>query len=74
VHPVGSRTYDITVAGQAGRVVCAEFDDCQVTIGADTTTFRSELPDQAALAGLVQRIVGLRLEVIEVRAVAPPAA
>jgi hypothetical protein len=72
VHPVRSRIYEITVAGRAGRVVCAEFDDCEITVGADTTILRSELPDQAALAGLVQRIVGLRLEVILVQAVASP--
>jgi len=67
-----SQTYEITFTGQAGPTLRAEFDDCQVTIGPGTTTLRAELPDQAALAGLVQRITSLRLEVTFLRLVAPP--
>ena len=51
-----------------------EFDDCEVTIGPGMTTLRAELPDQAGLAGLVLRITGLRLEVIQLRQVKPPPA
>ena len=65
-----SQTYEITFAGQAGAVVRAEFDDCEVIIGKGTTTLRAELPDPAAFAGLMQRIAGLRLEVIHVHLVA----
>jgi hypothetical protein len=65
------QTYEITFAGQAGTTLRAEFDDCQVTIGRGTTTLRAELPDQAALAGLVQRITGLGLEVVDLHLVAP---
>ena len=64
--------YEITFMGQAGSALRAEFDDCEVTIGPGTTTLRAELPDQAALTGLVQRISGLGLEVIDVRRVDPP--
>jgi hypothetical protein len=67
-----SQTYEITFTGQAGPTLRAEFDDCQVTTGPGTTTLRAELPDQAALSGLVQRITSLRLEVIHMRLVAPP--
>jgi hypothetical protein len=67
-----SQTYEITFSGQAGPTLRAEFDDCQVTTGPGTTTLRAELPDQAALTGLVQRITSLRLEVIHLRLVAPP--
>ena len=35
------------------------------------TTVRAELPDQAALMGLVQRITGLGLEVVDMHLVAP---
>ena len=69
---VRSRTYEITFAGQAGATTRAEFDDCQVIVGPSTTVLRAELPDQAALAGLVQRITGLGLDVIDVSLVAPP--
>jgi hypothetical protein len=54
-------------------VLCKEFDDCEVTVGRGTTTLRADLPDQGALHGLLQRIAGLRLELIDVHAVAPPA-
>jgi len=69
--PVRSPTYEINFRGQAGAATCAEFDDCQVTVGPDTTTLRCELPDQAALAGLIQRIIGLRLEITHVLLVEP---
>jgi len=69
-----SQTYEITFRGQAGTTLRAEFDDCEVTIGPGTTTLRAELPDQAALAGLLQRITGLRLELIHMHLVAPPPA
>jgi len=70
---VRSQTYEITFAGQAGSTLRAEFDDCEVTVGPGTTTRRAELPDQAALTGLVLRITGLGLEVIDMHLVAPPA-
>jgi hypothetical protein len=41
-------------------------------VGPGTTTLRAELPDQGALSGLVQRITGLGLEVIDMHLVAPP--
>ena len=69
-----SQTYEITFTGQAGAALRAEFDDCEVTIGPDTTTLLAELPDQAALTGLIQRITGLRLEVIHMRLVTQPPA
>ena len=69
-----SRTYEITFTGQAGTTLRAEFDDCTVTVGPGTTTLRAELPDQAALAGLVQRITGFGLEVVDLHVVARPPA
>jgi hypothetical protein len=71
---VQSRTFEITFVGQAGRVVRAEFDDCEISVGPDTTTLRAEQLDQGALQELVQRVTGLGLELIEVRAVPPPSA
>jgi hypothetical protein len=67
-----SETYEITFTGEAEAALRAEFDDCEVTVGAGTTTLRAELPDQAALAGLVLRITGLRLRVTQVRLLALP--
>jgi hypothetical protein len=64
---IRSRIYEITFTGQAGPVIHAEFEDCTVIVGPDTTTLRAQLPDQAALWGLVQRIIGLGLEVVDLR-------
>ena len=69
---VGPQTYEVTFVGQAGSALYAEFDDCEVIIGPGTTTLRAELPDQGALWGIVQRIIGLGLEVIHLRLIAPP--
>jgi len=71
---VRSHTYEITFRGQAGRTLCAQFDDCQVTTSPETTTLRTELPDQAALPWLVERVVGLGLEIIDLHLVTQPAA
>ena len=68
---VQSRTYEITFAGQAGAVLRAEFDDCDISVGPGTTTLRAELPDQGALQGLLQRLAGLRLELLHLHMVAP---
>ena len=71
---VRSQTNDITFTGQACATVRAEFDDCEVTVGADTTTLRAELPDQAALAGLVLRITLLGLEIAHLNLTPSPPA
>lgn len=67
-----SRTYEIIFSGQAGPATRAEFDDCQVTVGPGATTLLAEVPDQAALTGLIQRIADLRLELIHVRLLTTP--
>jgi hypothetical protein len=66
-----SQTYEITFTGQAGATLCAEFDDCAITMGPNTTTLRAQLSDQSALYGLVQRMLGLGLEVVHLHLVAP---
>jgi hypothetical protein len=69
---VRPQTYEITFTGQADTTLRSEFDDCEVTVGPATTTLRAELPDQAALGGLMQRVIALRLEVVYVLRVQPP--
>jgi hypothetical protein len=66
------QTYEITFLGQAGSTLSAEFDDCEVTVGPGTTTLRADLPDQGALSGLMERISGLGLKVVDVSLVALP--
>ena len=67
------QTYEITFMGEAGTTLRSEFDDCEVTTGPGTTTLHAELPDQAALGGLLQRIIGLRLVLVRVLLVEPSA-
>ena len=67
---VQPQTYEITFLGQAGTTLRAEFEDCEVSLGQDTTTLRTELPDRGALSGLMERINGLGLDVIDVSLVA----
>jgi hypothetical protein len=69
---VRSQTYEITFTGQASATLRSEFDDCEVSTGPGTTTLRAELPDQGALTGLVQRITGLGLEVVDLHRLTPP--
>ena len=71
---VAAQTYEITFTGRVGTTLRAEFDDCQVIVGPDTTTLRAVLPDQVALCGLVQRIAGLRLDIVHLCLVIPTAA
>jgi len=66
--------YVIIFEGRAGSVLRAEFDDCEVSVGHDTTTLRVRLPNQQALRGIVERMVGLGLRLIELRRVAVPSA
>lgn len=67
-----SRIYEITFVGQAGAVLRAEFDDCEISVGPSTTTLHLQLADQGALHGLLQRIASFNLELIDV-SVVPPA-
>ncbi len=69
---VRSLTYEITFTGQAGATLRAAFDDCEVSVRSGMTTLRAELPDQGALTGLVQRITGLGLEVIDLHLITTP--
>jgi hypothetical protein len=71
---VEPRTYEITFTGKASPVLRAEFGDYEVTTGPRTTTLRATLPDEAALSGLIQRIVSLRREVVHVLLVPPTTA
>jgi hypothetical protein len=72
VYPVPSQTYDITFLGQANAALRAEFDDCEVILGPDTTILRADLPDRGGLTGLMERINSLALDVINVTVVTPP--
>jgi hypothetical protein len=66
-----SQIYEITFAGRAGSVLCSVFDDCEISIGPYSTTLRAEVPDPAALCGLIERVADYKLQVTNVRLVPP---
>lgn len=66
------RTYELTFTGQAGSTARAEFEDCEVIVGPQSTTLRATLPDQSALAGLIERLLALHCELLRVAVLPPP--
>jgi hypothetical protein len=59
--------YEIRLSGIAGPVVRAALEEFDVEVDGETTTVRADLPDQAALHGLIDRLRDLGVEIIEVR-------
>ena len=63
------RTYEITFAGEAVPAIVCAFEDFAVTVCDGSTTLRVELPDQAALHGTLDRLLGLGLELLQIRTI-----
>jgi hypothetical protein len=61
--------YEIRIRGKVGDPLIASFGELSASIRPAETILRGELPDQAALHGLLGRIQSLGLELIEVRQV-----
>lgn len=59
--------YEVRIRGQVGDALLAAFEDLMVSHQDTQTVVRGQLPDQAALMGLLIRIQALGLEVLEVR-------
>jgi hypothetical protein len=66
--------YDLSFKGAASDTLAGAFDDCRVISQNGITTVRSEVPDQAALHGLLGRVQALGLELLDLRLVAEPGA
>ena len=64
--------YEITFLGQAGTTLRAEFEDCEVTIGPRHHHPPGRTARSGRSSGLIERINGLGLDVIDVSLVAPP--
>jgi hypothetical protein len=62
---------DFTYIANVTCTACVQQVKPGTIAGPETTTLRAELPDQDALWGLVERIMGLGLEVVHLRLVAP---
>ena len=61
-----STHYRITVAGRLSDTLIAAFDGFSATPSAAGTVLRGDIPDQAALFGVLERIESLGLELVDV--------
>ena len=61
--------YEIRVNGLIPEAVLTEFEGVHVSVEPVQTVLRGPLPDQAALHGMISRLQGLGVDLIEVRRV-----
>ncbi|MEU4563840.1 hypothetical protein AB0F72_36145 [Actinoplanes sp. NPDC023936] len=64
-------TYQVRVSGVIPEEVLAELHDLTVSVEPPETVLHGSLPDQSAVVGLISRIHGLGLRLIEVRRLPP---
>jgi hypothetical protein len=64
--------YEIRLQGTAERIVASAFDELEVTAERGNTVLRGEIPDQAALHGVLARIQRLGLVLLDLRADSAP--
>jgi hypothetical protein len=64
--------YELSFKGTASAALAGAFENCVVTSRSGITIVRSEVPDQAALHGLLDRVQALGLEILELRLIAEP--
>jgi len=62
-------SYQLRVAGEIPAEILAELQDLTVSVEPPETVLHGSLPDQSAVVGLISRIHGLGLRLIEVRQV-----
>ena len=67
-----SRHYEITVRGRLSAALVAAFEGLNATPAAANTVIRGDIPDQAALFGVLERIESLGLELLDVRSTPAP--
>jgi len=67
VAKVAERRYEIRVRGRVGQAVLDTFDRLESDIEPVETVLHGPVRDQAELHGLLRRLQGLGLELIEVR-------
>lgn len=66
---MATSTYEITFKGEAGTRLRAAFEGLDITATHGVTVLTGQLPDQAALHGVINRVEALGLELIGVRIV-----
>lgn len=60
-------TYQLGFRGSASATLARAVDGCVVTRCEGMTTLKCTLPDQAAMFGLIDRVRGLGLELLELQ-------
>ena len=60
-------TYEVRVSGVIPAELLSELRDLTVSVEPPETVLHGSLPDQSAVVGLISRIHGLGLRLIEVR-------
>jgi hypothetical protein len=60
-------TYQVRISGVIPDELLAELRDLTVSVEPPETVLHGNLPDQSAVVGLISRIHGLGLRLIEVR-------
>lgn len=66
---VAQSRYEIRVKGRVGKSVLSRFEGFEAEVEPAETVLRGPIVDQAALHGVLDRIEGLGLELMEVRRV-----
>ncbi|BFU43221.1 hypothetical protein [Krasilnikovia sp. MM14-A1004] len=64
-------TYQVRVSGVIPAELLKELQDLTVSVEPPETVLHGSLPDQSAVVGLISRIHGLGLRLIEVRRLPP---
>ena len=64
-------TYQVRISGTIPAELMVELQDLTVTVEPPETVLHGSLPDQSAVVGLISRIHGLGLRLIEVRRLQP---
>lgn len=59
--------YEIVLRAERGRAGQSEFEDLEVVVGDGRTVLRGDLPDQAAVYGVLARIEDFGLELVALR-------
>jgi hypothetical protein len=67
VSTLRDATYQVRVAGVLPAELLSEIRDLTVRVEPPETVLHGSLPDQSAVVGLIARIHGLGLRLIEVR-------
>jgi hypothetical protein len=66
---MATSTYEITFKGEAGARIRAAFEGLDISAMHGVTVLKGDLPDQAALHGIINRVEALGLELVDVRMV-----